>query len=322
MKEKAKIVAIVGPTAIGKTSISIELAKILNGEIVSADSMQVYRYMDIGTAKPTLEERQGIPHHLIDIVDPDQDFNVAIYQQIAKNAIDNIHEKEKLPILVGGSGLYVNSIVYPLDFTDAKEDHKLRKKLYEVADKKGNIYLHQKLMEIDPVTGKKVHPNDVKRMVRAMEIYHLTGKPMSEYRQNFENSKIPYEIAMIGLTMDRKKLYERINQRVDDMIYKGLVSEVQELLDMGYGKELISMQGLGYKEIIKYLEGIYTLDEAIDIIKRDTRRFAKRQLTWFRKDKRIYWVDIEKFDNKEAITDHLVRHIIKKLSLNKLDFAL
>ncbi len=322
MEDKTNLIVVVGPTAIGKTKISIELAKILNGEIVSADSMQVYKYMDIGTAKPTLEERQGISHHILDVVEPDQDFNVAIYQKIAKEAIDHIYEKDKLPIVVGGSGLYINSIVYPLDFTDAKEDQELRDKLYRVVDKKGNLFLHQKLMKVDPVTGKKVHPNDVKRIVRAMEIYHLTGKPMSEYRQNLKNAEIPYELAMIGLTMDRSKLYDRINRRVDEMIQKGLVYEVQELLNKGYGKDLISMQGLGYKELIEYIEGKSSLEEAVEIIKRDTRRFAKRQLTWFRKDKRIYWIDIEDFPDEDSLKAHLFHHIIEKLSLNKEDFAL
>ncbi len=322
MGRKSKLVTIVGPTAIGKTRISIILAKILNGEIISADSMQVYKHMDIGTAKPSQKERQGIPHYLMDIIDPDEDFNVAIYQQLAKQAINCIIKKNKLPILVGGSGLYINSLVYPLDFTDATEDEELRERLYREVEKKGNNYLHQKLVEIDPATGEKVHPNDVKRVVRAIEIYHLTGKPMSQYKQDLQNTDIPYDLAMIGLTMNRSRLYERINLRVDHMIEDGLVEEVRTLLNKGYNRELISMQGLGYKEIISYLEGECTLEEAIEIIKRDTRRFAKRQLTWFRKDRRIYWINIEDFPDEVALTEHIVHHIVEKLSLNKVDFAL
>lgn len=310
---KIKLVAIVGPTAIGKTSISIELAKILNGEIVSADSMQIYKYMNIGTAKPTIEERQGIPHHMMDIVEPDEDFNAAMYQQGAKEAIEHIYTNGKLPILVGGSGLYVNSIVYPLDFTTATEDHELRAKLYKTVEEKGNHYLHQKLSKIDPTTGKKVHPNDVKRIVRAMEIYYLTGKPMSEHKQNLQKAYIPYDLTMIGLYMDRSRLYERINARVDNMLELGLIDEVKSLRNMGYKRNLISMQGLGYKEIIAYLEDESSLEDAIGILKRDTRRFAKRQYTWFKKDKRIHWVNIENFDSEDELYDYFKNYILSKI---------
>lgn len=306
---KIKLVVIVGPTAIGKTSTSIELAKELNGEIVSADSMQIYRYMDIGTAKPNMSERQGIPHYMMDIIEPDESFNVAIYQKRAKAAIDCIYKKGKLPFLVGGSGLYVNSIVYPLDFTTATEDHELRAELYKKVEEKGNYYLHQKLAEIDPTTAKRVHPNDVKRIVRAMEIYCLTGKPMSQHKQNLKNADIPYDLIMIGLYMERSKLYEKINMRVDHMIEQGLIEEVKSLQNMGYGKDLVSMQGLGYKEIIAYLEEEHSLEEAIDILKRDTRRFAKRQLTWFRKDKRIHWVNIEDFNWEHNLYEYLIDYI-------------
>lgn len=311
--EKMNLVAIVGPTAVGKTSLAIQLAQELKGEIVSADSMQIYKYMDIGTAKPTVEERQGIPHYMMDIIEPDESFNAALYQQGAKKAIKTIYDNNKLPILVGGSGLYVNSIVYPLDFTTATEDHELRDSLYRLVQEKGNFYLHQKLSEIDPPTGKRVHPNDIKRIVRAIEIYHLTGKPMSEHRQNLQRADIPYNLTMIGLKMDRNKLYDKINARVDHMIDLGLVDEVRSLQDMGYTKDLISMQGLGYKEIIAYLEGDFTLEEAIDILKRDTRRFAKRQFTWFKKDKRIHWINVENFDYKDDLCEYIIKIISKHL---------
>lgn len=265
--------------------------------------------MDIGTAKPNMSERQGIPHYMMDIIEPDESFNVAIYQKRAKAAIDCIYKKGKLPFLVGGSGLYVNSIVYPLDFTTATEDHELRAELYKKVEEKGNYYLHQKLAEIDPTTAKRVHPNDVKRIVRAMEIYCLTGKPMSQHKQNLKNADIPYDLIMIGLYMERSKLYEKINMRVDHMIEQGLIEEVKSLQNMGYGKDLVSMQGLGYKEIIAYLEEEHSLEEAIDILKRDTRRFAKRQLTWFRKDKRIHWVNIEDFNWEHNLYEYLIDYI-------------
>lgn len=311
--DKINLVAIVGPTAIGKTNLAIQLAKELKGEIVSADSMQIYKYMDIGTAKPTMEERQGIPHYMMDIIEPDESFNAALYQQGAKEAIREIYINENLPILVGGSGLYVNSIVYPLDFTNATEDHELRDSLYKLVEEKGNYYLHQKLSEIDPATSKKVHPNDIKRIVRAMEIYHLTGKPMSEHKQNLRRADLPYNLTMIGLNMDRSRLYDKINARVDNMISLGLIDEVRSLQNMGYTKDLISMQGLGYKEIIAYLDGDYTLEEAIDILKRDTRRFAKRQFTWFKKDRRIHWINIEDFDGEYDLSEYIMKIIFKNL---------
>lgn len=307
--DKKDLVVVVGPTAIGKTDLGIKLAQKLNGEIVSADSMQIYKYMDIGTAKPHMEERQGIPHHMMDIIEPDESFNVALYQEGAKTAIEHIYDLEKLPILVGGSGLYINSIVYPLDFTDATEDLELRDTLYRLVEERGNTYLHEELSKVDPDTASRVHPNDVKRVVRALEIYRLTGKPMSKYRQNFKETEIPYNVVMIGLHMARARLYERINLRVDHMIDTGLIDEVKSLLDMGYTRDLISMQGLGYKEIVAYLEGDYTLDEAVDILKRDTRRFAKRQFTWFKKDSRIQWLDIENFQSIDELSGHIVQNI-------------
>ena len=309
------LIVIVGPTSIGKTDASISVASYINGEIISADSMQVYKYMDIGTAKPSIDERQGIPHYMIDVVEPDDEFNVAIFQQLAIQKIDDINNRRKKAILVGGSGLYVNSIVYPMDFTEAYEDHLYRSYLYEQLSSKGKEFLYNKLERIDPDTANRLHPNDTKRIIRALEIYHITGKTMSQFKQDFNNISPPYKpLIMIGLTMERSRLYERINKRVDTMVSNGLIDEVRSLLKMGYTKNMVSMQGLGYKEIIAYLEGDCTLDDALETLKRDTRRFAKRQYTWFKRDKRIYWINIDMFSTKSQLTDCIISYINEKLS--------
>lgn len=311
--EKEVIVVIVGPTAIGKTDVAIDLAKILDGEIISADSMQIYKYMDIGTAKPTIEERQGIPHHMIDVVAPDEEFSVAQFQQQAKKLIQDIRQRGKLPIVAGGTGLYINSLIYPMDFTDAAEDHDFRERMRALASEKGNEYVYKKLYDIDPDTAQRIHYNDIRRIIRALEVYHLTGKPMSHYNQNFKTADKPYNSIIIGLTMDRSKLYDRINRRVDIMLEKGLIEEVKGLLKMGYNKNLTSMQGLGYKEIVTYLEGKRTLTESAEILKRDTRRFAKRQFTWFKRIKDIQWINRDDFNSKEKLVNHLEQYIVKSL---------
>lgn len=311
--EKEVIVVIVGPTAIGKTDVAIDLAKILDGEIISADSMQIYKYMDIGTAKPTIEERQGIPHHMIDVVAPDEEFSVAQFQQQAKKLIQDIRQRGKLPIVAGGTGLYINSLIYPMDFTDAAEDHDFRERMRALASEKGNEYVYKKLYDIDPDTAQRLHYNDIRRIIRALEVYHLTGKPMSHYNQNFKTADKPYNSIIIGLTMDRSKLYDRINRRVDIMLEKGLIEEVKGLLKMGYNKNLTSMQGLGYKEIVTYLEGKRTLTESAEILKRDTRRFAKRQFTWFKRIKDIQWINRDDFNSKEKLVNHLEQYIVKSL---------
>jgi len=315
--DKIPLVIIVGPTAVGKTACAIELAKKLDGEIISADSMQIYKYMDIGTAKPTEEEKQGIPHHMMDFLDPSVDFSVAQFQQMAQEIIHQIHQRGKIPIVVGGTGLYVNSLIYPMNFTDACMDQEYRQKMQELAMEKGNAFLHGMLRECDPETAERLHPNDLRRIIRALEVYHLTGKTMSQFKQDFAQLESPYRLCMIGLTMNREKLYERINQRVDQMIQNGLVKEVRFLMDMGYKRDMISMQGLGYKEMFQYLEGELSLEEATEIIKRDTRRFAKRQYTWFRRDKRIKWVDVEKFNSKEELTKHLLGLVNESVELNE-----
>jgi len=311
---KIPLVVIVGPTAAGKTDLAIQAAKRLHGEIVSADSMQIYRYMDIGTAKPTMEERRGIPHHMIDIVDPDEEFNAALFQRGAKEAIRRIAERGRLAILAGGTGLYVNSILYPMNFTDAVEDPEYRSYLNGLLTLHGRGHLHDLLNQVDPDTAARLHPNDTRRVIRALEVYHVTGKTMMEYRQDFRDMEPLYEWMLYGLTMDRQKLYERINGRVDRMIEAGLIEEVKGLLDMGYSGDLVSMQGLGYKEIIRYLEGRIFREEAIEILKRDTRRFAKRQITWFRRETRIQWLEADQFENRQIVCDQLISDIEKKWS--------
>lgn len=314
--QKKPLLVITGPTASGKTDLAIQAALRLNGEIVSADSMQIYRYMDIGTAKPAIEERRGIPHHMIDIVNPDDKYNAALFQRQASKVIHSISERGKLPILVGGTGLYINSIIYPMSFTDAMEDQEYRWQLKKILKKRGALYLHEFLRQVDPITAGRLHPNDTRRIIRALEVYHLTGKTMEEYRQDFRRMEPTYNLMLYGLNPDRQKLYERINARAEKMLQSGLIQEVQNLLNMGYSKNLVSMQGLGYKEIVSYLRGLATLEEATEILKRDTRRFAKRQLTWFRREERIGWLDPDAFVSPEALCDWLITDVNKKLLYN------
>jgi len=313
--DKIPLIVITGPTATGKTELAVQIASRLNGEIVSADSMQIYRYMNIGTAKPSLEERKGIAHHMIDIIDPDEEYNVALFQKQADQAIRNIAERGRLPIMAGGTGLYVNSIIYPMNFTDAVEDPDYRCYLNSLLESHGPEHLHSMLSEIDPETAARLHPNDTRRTIRALEVFHLTGKTMKDYRQNYREMETDYQLVMYGLTMDRQKLYDRINLRVDKMMEAGLVEEVEDLLAKGYSKNLISMQGLGYKEIIDYLNGIYSKDEAVEILKRDTRRFAKRQLTWFRREGRIEWLNMDQQESIAELAERLSMDIKEKLSL-------
>lgn len=311
---KKHLVVIVGPTAVGKTDTAIKVARKLNGEIVSADSMQVYRYMDIGTAKPAKEEMMGIKHHMIDVVDPDKEYSVADFQRMAKRCIEEIYSKGKLPIVVGGTGLYVNSLVCNLDFTETVSNPELRDMLKKTARERGNDYLHRKLGEVDAETAARLHPNDVKRVIRALEVYYCTGKPISYYHKKSKEGSIPYNPIMIGLRMNRKDLYKRINQRVDAMIEAGLVDEVRRLLEMGCTRDMTSMQGLGYKEIAGYLQGEYSMDEAIEMIKRDTRRFAKRQFTWFRRDDRIFWIDVERYGSTDEVAQVIVKYVESELN--------
>lgn len=316
MESRKDLLVLIGPTAVGKTSLSIDLAKKIDGEIISADSMQIYKYMNIGTAKVKREEMENIPHHLINIVYPDEEFTVADYKRNAEKYINKINELGKIPVVVGGTGLYINSLVYELRFTNVEANEDFRHKYNELADTCGNEYIHNELYKIDKVSAKRINPNDRKRVIRALEIYHETGKPMSYYNKNFRREIDKYNLVMIGLTMDRAVLYSRINKRVDDMIKEGLVEEVEKLLNMGYNKELVSMQGIGYKEIVSYLEGNICLDKAIEALKRNTRRFAKRQLTWFKRDKRIHWIDVNEFNSMTDINNYLISYTKNIINLN------
>lgn len=309
---KPKICIIVGPTAVGKTDASVGVAKALDGEIISADSAQVYKYMDIGTAKIKSEEMQGIPHYLIDEIYPDQSFSVAQFRDRAERYIKEISSRGKLPIIAGGTGLYINSLIANMDFTASVGDDEYRQAMQELADNKGNDYLHSLLKEIDPVSYERLHPNDVRRVIRALEVFNFTGRSISYFQE--ESKKIPskYDYVYVGLTMDRQRLYDRINKRVDLMLERGLIEEVQRLLDMGYNRELVSMQALGYKEIVQYLMNEITLEEATFILKRDSRHYAKRQLTWFRRDERIQWFDVEAYPDIENLVKNITNYIAGK----------
>ncbi|MCD5411115.1 MAG: tRNA (adenosine(37)-N6)-dimethylallyltransferase MiaA, partial [Clostridiales bacterium] len=283
---KKDILLIVGPTAVGKTACAIELAKKLDGEIISADSMQIYKEMNIGTAKPSAKELGEVNHHLIDIISPDIDFSVAEFQRLAFDLVDDIHKRGKLPIISGGTGLYINSILYDMDFSKTYSDSSFRDQLTKECNESGNMFLHDKLKIIDPKAAERIHPNNVKRVIRALEINHISKSNMGDFSTDIKlNSK--YNSILVGLTRDRAKLYERINHRVDLMIEQGLVEEVENLLIKGYSKDLVSLQGLGYKEIADYIDGKCDLEEAIEILKRSTRRYAKRQLTWFNRYSQI-----------------------------------
>ena len=310
-----KICILAGPTAVGKTEISLALAKSLCGEIISADSAQVYKYMDIGTAKLKEEEMQGIRHYMIDEVTPDMDFSVAQFREKAELYIKDINDRGKLPIITGGTGLYINSLLNNLDFTDSISDEVYRKEMQETAQVKGNEYVHAMLEAVDPASYKRLHPNDLRRVIRALEVYKHTGRPISYFQEESRKQPPRYDFAYITLTMDRRKLYERIDQRVDKMMASGLVEEVEGLIKRGYGRELNSMQALGYKEIADYLHGLITKDESVRILKRDTRHYAKRQLTWFRVDKRVNWVDVGSFFRKEVIVENIIRYIAGKIPL-------
>ncbi|NLY53226.1 MAG: tRNA (adenosine(37)-N6)-dimethylallyltransferase MiaA [Firmicutes bacterium] len=287
-----KLLVIVGPTAVGKTDIAIQLALKLNGEIISADSMQIYRGMDIGTAKPTLEEQAGIPHHLIDVVDPGEPFSVADFQALARAKIDEISARGRLPILAGGTGLYVRAVIDPYNFIPAETDWKLREKLRRQAQEVGLASIYQWLSEVDPVAADRIHPNDARRIIRALEVYQTTGKPLSFWEQQVDTDRPLYDLLMIGLNRPRQELYQRINLRVDKMVEAGLLDEARRLLAQGLDEKFIANQAIGYKEFFPYLKGQETLDEAMERLKQNTRRYAKRQLTWFRADPRIQWVQI------------------------------
>lgn len=285
--KKIPLVVVAGPTASGKTRLAIDIANHFDGEIVSADSMQIYKYMDIGTAKPTAEERAECPHHLIDFVEPDREFSVADYTRLAHGVISEIRARGSLPVMCGGTGLYINSVVNDVAFGETDTDYELRERLNKKAELEGGEALLEMLAEFDPVSAARLHPNNVRRIVRAIEFYKSTGVPISEHQEMTKRTESRYEPIMFAIDYDRETLYDRINRRVDIMLKNGLIDEVRRLLDMGYTKELNSMKGIGYKEIIDYCDGRCTLNEAEEAVKQGSRRYAKRQLTWFRRDDRI-----------------------------------
>ena len=290
MCQKKPLIILTGPTAVGKTALSIELAKAVNGEMISADSMQVYKLLDIGTAKIKQEEMQGIPHHLIDVLDPTEDFNVFLFQKMAKAALEEIYAKGKIPIVVGGTGFYIQALLYDIAFEETTESA-YRKELEQYVSLHGAHALHEQLKTIDPVSYETIHENNVKRVIRALEFYHDTGYPISRHNAQERERSSPYQFAYFVLNDDRQKLYDRIELRIDQMLEEGLVEEVRQAMAYGCTSDMVSMQGLGYKEIIPYLQGACSLDEAVYILKRDTRHFAKRRLTWFRRERDVIWVD-------------------------------
>ena len=310
---KKPLIILTGPTAVGKTELSIALAQMVKGAVVSADSMQVYRHMDIGSAKIKKEEMQGIPHYLIDILEPDEEFHVVRFQEYAKECMERIYTEGQIPIVAGGTGFYIQALLYGIDFTEQKEDRDYRSKLEEIARKEGKKTLHGMLAEVDRPSAEAIHENNVKRVIRALEFYHLSGQKISEHNEQERKRESPYNFAYFVLNDDRDHLYERINQRVEQMLAEGLVEEVQKLKEMGYEKTMVSMQGLGYKEILDYLEGNCSLEEAVYRIKRDTRHFAKRQLTWFRRERQVTWISKPDFDyNNEKILAYMKKELERK----------
>lgn len=314
-KGNKPLIILTGPTAVGKTALSIRLAKAVNGEIISADSMQVYKMMDIGTAKITPEEMQDVKHYLIDEFMPDEDFNVVKFKQLALTYMEEIYAKGKIPIIVGGTGFYIQAILNDIDFTETDEDTSYREHLRQVADERGAEFLYEQLREIDEEATKTIHQNNVKRVIRALEYYHQTGKKISEHNEEQKQKESPYNFAYFVLNHDRNILYDRIEKRIDIMMEQGLVGEVSSLYNKGYTKDLVSIQGLGYKEIIDYLEGECTLEEAIYVLKRDTRHFAKRQLTWFKREKEVIWLNKSEFDDSEDAILEKMCDILKEKNI-------
>lgn len=312
---KKPIIVLTGPTAVGKTELSISLAKAVNGEIISADSMQVYKYMDIGSAKIKEEEMQGVKHYLIDEFEPDEEFNVVIFKKYADKYIREIYDKGKIPIIVGGTGFYIQAVLYDIDFTETNEDTTYRKELEQLALEKGNEYLHQMLAEVDPKSAENIHANNVKRVIRALEYYKQTGERISLHNNEQCQKESPYNFVYFVLNNDREVIYNRIDKRIDIMLEEGLLEEVKALKEKGYTKDMVSMQGLGYKEILDYLNGEITLEEAIYILKRDTRHFAKRQLTWFRREKNVTWLNLQDYKDKDELLNSALE-ILKNAGIN------
>lgn len=303
-----RILVITGPTAVGKTTYAIGAADTFSGEIVSADSMQIYKYMDIGSAKPTYEELSRIRHHMVGVIDPAIPFSAAQYQSIAKKKIAEIIKRNKLPIITGGTGLYINSLLYDLDFSESQSPGVMRQLLIDEAELKGKEYMHERLKSLNSNISERIHPNNVKRVIRAIEILETTGNPINEFSKSYQKTT-DYDFIFIGLNRDRDELYQRINRRVDELIKAGLAEEVKELMARGLKETDIAMKGIGYKEVISYFNGKYDIDEAIRLIKRNTRRYAKRQITWFKRDPYIHWINISKFKGENEAFSYMINHI-------------
>lgn len=302
------LIIITGPTAAGKTELSVRLARTIGGEIISADSMQVYRHMDIGSAKITQEEKKGVPHYLIDVLNPDEEFNVAVFQKMAKDAVNTIYSHGNIPIVTGGTGFYIQALLYDIDFTETVEDSSIREELELLGREKGGEYLHEILCGIDPVSAREIHPNNLKRVIRAIEYFRQTGEMISEHNRREREKSSPYDFLYYTVNMDRSVLYQRIDRRVDLMMEQGLVEEVKRLKEMGCTRNMVSMQGLGYKEILDYLQGDCTLEEAVYILKRDTRHFAKRQITWFKREREVRDLYLPDFDyDLDRVLDKIVQ---------------
>lgn len=312
--DRKPLIILAGPTAVGKTSLSIRLAKETGGEIISADSMQVYRHMDIGSAKITKEEMEGVPHYLVDVLEPEEEFNVVRFQQMAKEAAERIWEKGKIPLVVGGTGFYIQALLYDIDFTENDGDESYRRQLEQKAsDEEGASELYEMLKAVDLKAAQEIHPRNIKRIVRALEFYHQTGKKISEHNETQRQKMSPYNYAYFVLTDERGRLYERIDRRVDLMMEQGLLDEVRYLKERGVRKDSTAMQGLGYKELYAYLDGEYPLDEAVRIIKRDTRHFAKRQLTWFKRERDVIWADKSVIgQDEQKLADYMLGYLREK----------
>lgn len=313
---KKPLIILTGPTAVGKTELSISFAQAIDGSIISADSMQIYRHMDIGSAKIKPEEKQGVPHYLIDALEPWEEFHVVRFQEMAKEAMVEIYAQGRIPIITGGTGFYIQALLYGIDFTENEQDTSYRTELEALAKEMGAEYLHERLRQVDAVSAQNIHANNVKRVIRALEFYHLTGEKISEHNEIERQKESPYQFCYFVLNDDREKLYERINLRVDLMMKEGLVEEVRALKEMGCSRDMVSMQGLGYKEILDYLDGTISLDEAVYRIKRDTRHFAKRQLTWFRRERDVIWLNKPEFnyENKKILA-----YMKQKMTENKIE---
>jgi len=315
-KKGLPMIVLAGPTAVGKTKLSIALAKALRGEIVSADSMQVYRYMDIGSAKITREEMQGIPHHMIDILDPWEEFNVAMFKKKCEQCLPEIYGRGHIPIVTGGTGFYIQALLRDIDFAENENDMEYRAYLEELAVRKGVEYLHELLQEVDPESASAIHMHNKKRTIRALEYFHLTGEPISRHNEREREKVSAYDSCYFVLNDTRERLYAGIGRRVDEMLAAGLVEEVEKLRTLGCRRGMVSMQGLGYKEILAYLEGELTLEEAVELLKRDTRHFAKRQLTWFRREQDVIWVEKGNFGYDESsILQYMLGIIQDKIKL-------